>query len=50
MGGEKYLVSVYGVQALGSPPHGRGKVTQSIEAVRDVGITPAWAGKRSAII
>ena len=32
---------------IGSPPHGRGKVTR-LYALADLeGITPAWAGKRS---
>ena len=31
---------------LGSPPRGRGKVVLHCGVVLDVGITPAWAGKR----
>ena len=32
----------------GSPPHGRGKVVYIGPNIPGVGITPAWAGKRSA--
>ena len=31
----------------GSPPRGRGKGQPEVNAVRALGITPAWAGKRS---
>ena len=46
MGGEKstgYLGAPYPV---GSPPHGRGKVTLPRRPPAAAGITPAWAGKR----
>ena len=34
----------------GSPPRGRGKVYQLFRMGYCVGITPAWAGKRSALV
>ena len=45
MGGEKDIAPVSPMGVSGSPPHGRGKVTNHfLETLRD-GITPAWAGK-----
>ena len=32
---------------MGSPPHGRGKVMKANKKVKENGITPAWAGKRT---
>ena len=31
----------------GSPPRGRGKVLYVLEYLHEMGITPAWAGKRT---
>ena len=50
VGGEK-LLSVTTIRSfLGSPPRGRGKVYQLFRMGYCVGITPAWAGKRSALV
>ena len=46
MGGEKASALLYCIAALGSPPHGRGKVAGSKGKATCGGITPAWAGKR----
>ena len=46
VGGEKQNVKVCQHFRTGSPPRGRGKVKHVLHAVLDVGITPAWAGKR----
>ena len=45
VGGEKSAIRWYPRSRLGSPPRGRGKVTRRNDQTRDVGITPAWAGK-----
>ena len=47
VGGEKQNVKVCQHFRTGSPPRGRGKVKHVLHAVLDVGITPAWAGKRA---
>ena len=47
MGGEKFLFHCVFLSVLGSPPHGRGKVSVSCVYVTTIGITPAWAGKSS---
>ena len=49
MGGEKLSISLYALIAAGSPPHGRGKVIGFLALLFCLGITPAWAGKRSFI-
>ena len=46
MGGEKEVSTAVHSKRLGSPPHGRGKDVHVLHAVADLGITPAWAGKR----
>ena len=46
MGGEKYHRAEISAVGMGSPPHGRGKVKIHCGLILDVGITPAWAGKR----
>lgn len=46
MGGEKQELFWALLCASGSPPHGRGKVVLHCGVLLDVGITPAWAGKR----
>ena len=48
MGGEKCTSGTVRQQALGSPPHGRGKGLMDAELSNAVGITPARAGKRDA--
>ena len=50
MGGEKLLVRRSVGWRWGSPPHGRGKVGTVTAALGDLGITPAWAGKRMIMI
>ena len=47
MGGEKIWAARLAVASLGSPPHGRGKAETGERQQVPVGITPAWAGKRS---
>ena len=47
MGGEKQVGRAVGSSHQGSPPHGRGKEIEPSTIARTVGITPAWAGKRS---
>ena len=47
MGGEKTMYFEDKYFCRGSPPRGRGKVKHVLHAVLDVGITPAWAGKRA---
>ena len=47
--GEKPSQPSYSSSCLGSPPRARGKVCKEILALLRVGITPACAGKRSAI-
>ena len=48
MGGEKHAVSLSFPRCGGSPPHGRGKVCDNDRFTFLFGITPAWAGKRTA--
>ena len=45
MGGEKLTLIFLVFFAVGSPPHGRGKVGVLGLNCGNVGITPAWAGK-----
>ena len=45
MGGEKCFAVVSEDDVEGSPPHGRGKVKEHLNAVLIGRITPAWAGK-----
>ena len=45
MGGEKSSHGLHFNSFLGSPPHGRGKVSDGEIAKGKVRITPAWAGK-----
>ena len=47
MGGEKIRICPPRPVWEGSPPHGRGKEIEPSTIARTVGITPAWAGKRS---
>ena len=47
VGGEKKLASWSRRPCPGSPPRGRGKVTSSYLWFYELGITPAWAGKRT---
>ncbi len=46
VGGEKGPSGHAGRKGKGSPPRGRGKVGTVTAALGDLGITPAWAGKR----
>ena len=46
MGGEKPWSATSWLKPRGSPPHGRGKVYDKDGNLLNVGITPAWAGKR----
>ena len=46
VGGEKARCSVTGAKFWGSPPRRRGKVQGQLLQAVEVGITPAWAGKR----
>ena len=46
MGGKKPNVSKALKNLEGSPPRGRGKVTNKPIDIPESGITPAWAGKR----
>ena len=46
MGGEKAVWLCDDHAALGSPPHGRGKVFTTAMKKKSPRITPAWAGKR----
>lgn len=46
MGGEKSMAVFWAAVVLGSPPRGRGKGLDAVEAAGFIGITPAWAGKR----
>ncbi len=50
MGGEKFVYKNKTADQVGSPPHGRGKVGTVTAALGDLGITPAWAGKRMIMI
>ena len=47
VGGEKFHSAAEIDEKMGSPPHRRGKDVTSAQAQSQVGITPAWAGKRS---
>lgn len=47
VGGEKFVDESRFYKNLGSPPHGRGKVRLAPLIQLLVGITPAWAGKRT---
>ena len=47
MGGEKYLPCFNADGFVGSPPRWRGKVFFDVCQPCRLGITPAWAGKRS---
>ena len=49
MGGEKPTSGAALWLDLGSPPRGRGKVSKLANGAPAVGITPAWAGKRSTL-
>ena len=49
MGGEKKGVRHWWALPRGSPPRGRGKVHRLYENMERMGITPAWAGKRSQV-
>ena len=46
-GGEKSIDGSTWVGVVGSPPRGRGKVPVLLILLVYIGITPAWAGKRS---
>ena len=46
MGGEKSSCGQFALCAVGSPPHGRGKVSGREPLTWRERITPAWAGKR----
>ena len=46
MGGEKHIANFDDESGRGSPPRGRGKVGLLSAGLHDLGITPAWAGKR----
>ena len=47
--GEKALFQLSVLNALGSPPHVRGKVCAAGECNLKAGITPAYAGKRESL-
>ena len=49
VGGEKKGVRHWWALPRGSPPRGRGKVSRGRGKLKNVGITPAWAGKRQVI-
>ena len=49
MGGEKFARYNVIRGFWGSPPRGRGKVPFATSAMFSLGITPAWAGKRTAL-
>ena len=49
VGGEKFTGGGFRAWARGSPPRGRGKVLAAGMLADGLGITPAWAGKRSAL-
>ena len=46
MGGEKQVSGFASDNAEGSPPRGRGKAQDIYTIANNLGITPAWAGKR----
>ena len=45
MGGEKWAATGVRSLKMGSPPHGRGKVSNGFLGMYSYRITPAWAGK-----
>ena len=47
VGGEKLKRLRKAYRGKGSPPRGRGKVASHVPALANIGITPAWAGKRA---
>ena len=49
MGGEKSISIRFAQDAAGSPPHGRGKARRTFAGSMELGITPAWAGKRAVL-
>ena len=49
VGGEKFLLCRCAPDRPGSPPRGRGKDIQCTNGKRAQRITPAWAGKSSAL-
>ena len=49
MGGEKFSILEKVAVIRGSPPHGRGKGYNTLGAIQQGRITPAWAGKSNAI-
>ena len=49
VGGEKSPRRFLSRAAQGSPPRGRGKAGHGVEGGQHLGITPAWAGKRSSL-
>ena len=46
VGGEKHAAPFHNAVCVGSPPRGRGKGGLLSAGLYDLGITPAWAGKR----
>ena len=50
VGGEKWNCLFASASALGSPPRGRGKARVCPKSYFRLGITPAWAGKRSSML
>ena len=49
VGGEKRMKKSRATETKGSPPRGRGKVTDLRELAAREGITPAWAGKSNFV-
>ena len=49
VGGEKSISAPNFGPGTGSPPRGRGKVHRYLRGPLPLGITPAWAGKRTAV-
>ena len=49
MGGEKLSSGAYVAKDKGSPPRRRGKGVNVNCSADDIGITPAWAGKRGQV-
>ena len=47
MGGEKAKDEAAAATKRGSPPRGRGKANLQVCGLPSIGITPAWAGKRT---
>ena len=50
VGGEKSNAACNSLSISGSPPRGRGKAGNHVNHASNLGITPAWAGKRSLLI